>query len=153
MNLKRIAIALALAAFPLAAQVRVLASNGVKAVMEELRPQCERAAAQPVKIDYATSSTLKQRIEAGEPFDLAVLTSDLIDDLIKSGKIATATRIEIGRSGIGAGIRKGAPKPDIRTADAYKRTLLNAKSITYAGDGPAASFSNAVFKRWGSPTR
>lgn len=141
--------AMAVAALPLTAQVRVLASNGVKAVMEELRPQLERAAGQPVTMDYATSSVQKQKIEAGEAFDIAIMTSDLIGDLIKSGKIAAGSRTEIGHAGIGVGIRKGAPKPDIRTAAAYQRTLISAKSITYAEDGASRAFLERSFERMG----
>src|SRR5580658_1985338 len=102
------AVGMTTAAVPLAAQVRVLASNGVKAAMEELRPQCERAAAQPLRIEYTTSASLAQRITAGEAFDVAILTSDLIDALTKAGKIAAGARAELGRSGIGVGIHKGS---------------------------------------------
>ena len=137
------------AAVPLAAQVRVVASNGVKAAMEELRPQCERAAAQPVRIEYATSASLTQRIEAGEAFDIAILTSDLIDALTKAGKLSAGGRAELGRSGIGVGVRKGGTRPEIRTADGFKAALLNAKAITYAGDGASRVTLERSFERMG----
>jgi molybdate transport system substrate-binding protein len=141
--------ALAVAGLPVAAQVRVVASNGVKAVMEELRPQCERASAQPVRMEYATSASLAQRIEAGEAFDVAILTTELIDALTKTGKLSPRGRVELGRSGIGVGIRKGAKKPDIRTAEAFKSALLNAKAITYAQDGASRAYLDRTFQRLG----
>jgi molybdate transport system substrate-binding protein len=143
------AVGMTTTAVPLAAQVRVVASNGVKAAMEELRPQCERAAAQPLRIEYATSASLAQRIESGEAFDVAILTSDLIDALTKSAKISAGARAELGRSGIGVGIRKGAKRPDIRTADAFKNALLNAKAITYAGDGASRVTLEQSFEKMG----
>ena len=115
--------------------IRVMASNGVKGVIDEIRAQCEKAIGRPLAIDFNTSASVKQRIQSGESFDVAVLTSEVIDDLIKSGKIAAAGRADLARSGIGFGIRAGSKKPDIGTPETVKRTLLNAKSITYVPDG------------------
>ncbi len=123
-----------------AADVHVLASNGIRAVVEELRPQAERAIGSPLAIEFNSSSALKQKIEAGEAFDVAILTSDLLDKLTKEGKIASGSSAGIARSGIGVGIRKGSPKPDIRTAAALKQTLLKAKSITFAQDGASRAY-------------
>src|SRR3984893_12147107 len=97
-----VAVLTLLAIYPAAAQnapVHVLASNGVKAVIDELKPQAERAIGRPLAIEFGTSSSIKTRIEGGEAFDVALLTSDLIDDLAKAGKIAAGTRIEIDRCG------------------------------------------------------
>jgi molybdate transport system substrate-binding protein len=132
-----------LAVYPVVAQktpVHVLASNGVKAVIDDLKPQAERAIGRPLTIEFGTSSAVKTRIEGGEAFDVAILTSDVIDDLAKSGKIAAGTRTEIARCGIGIGVRAGSTKPDIRTSDALKKTLLAAKSITYAQDGASRTY-------------
>ncbi len=132
-----------LALYPVAAQntpVHVLASNGVKAVIDELKPQAEKAIGRPLMIDFDTSSSVKKRIEGGEAFDVAILTSDVIDDLAKAGKIAAGTRTEIARCGIGIGVRAGAAKPDIKTSDALKKTLLASKSITYAEDGASRTY-------------
>lgn len=134
---------LLLAAASAAAQnapVHVLASNGVKAVIDDLKPQAERAIGRPLMIEYGTSSAVKTRIEGGEPFDVAILTSDVIDELAKAGKIAAGTRTEIARCGIGIGVRAGAAKPDIKTSAALKKTLLAAKSITYAQDGASRTY-------------
>jgi molybdate transport system substrate-binding protein len=127
MKAPSIAGALLLAAFQVVAQntpVHVLASNGMKAVIDDLKPQAERAIGRPLVIEFGTSSAVKTRIEDGEEFDVAILTSDVIDDLAKAGKIAAETRTEIARCGIGIGVRAGAAKPDIRSIDALKKTLL-----------------------------
>ena len=115
--------------------VHVLASNGVKALLEALVPQAERAIGRHLVVEFNTSAALKPRIESGEAFDVTVMTSDVLDELAKAGKIAAGTIVGVARSGIGVGFRSGAPKPDIRTPEALKRTLQNAKAITYAQDG------------------
>ncbi len=149
MKLPVYATLLAVSAITLLGQVHVLASNGVKAVIEELRPQCERAAGSPVEIEYGTSTALKQKIENGDRFDVAILTSDVIDALIQSGKLSPMARVNVARAGVGIGIRKGAPKPDVHNADALKRTLLAAKAITYAGDGASRVHVEEMFQKMG----
>ena len=103
------------------APLHVLASNGVKAVMDALKPQAEQAIKRPLMIEYDTSSAVKKRIEDGAAFDVAILTSDVIDDLAKAAKIDPGTRMEIARCGIGVGVRAGAAKPDIKTSAALRK--------------------------------
>lgn len=130
-----------------AAEITMLCSNGIKAVMEELVPQFEQVSKHKVVVTYGVSAILKRQIEAGEPFDIAVLTSTLIDDLSKQGRIAGDTRTTIARSGMALAIRAGATKPDIRTTDALKRTLLASTSIAYAGEGAGGVFFAALVQR------
>src|SRR5689334_9204603 len=87
------------------APLRVFVSNGVKTVIDEIRPQWEHAAGRPLAFEFGTTAALKQRIEAGEPFDVTVLTSEAIADLIKDGKLAASSRMELARCGIGLGKR------------------------------------------------
>jgi len=115
--------------------VRVLASNGVQGALNDIIPQCEHAIGHPLAVEFGTTATLKPRIEGSEAFDFTVLTSEAIDALIKEGKVAADSRANVARVGIGIGIRAGAPKPDVSTPEALKKTLLNAKSITYAAAG------------------
>ena len=118
-----------------AAEIRVLASNGIKAAMEALEPQFERASGDTLTIEFSTAATLKQRIEGGEAFDVAILTDEAVSDLITSGRLAGATRAELAAVGIGVGFRTGAPKPDVRTSAAIKALLLTVRSIAYTRDG------------------
>jgi molybdate transport system substrate-binding protein len=113
--------------------VRVVISNGFRAVFDELVPSCERSIGHSVTAQSGTSTSLIEKVNAGEPFDVAIMTTEAMESLAKAGKVATRT--PLGRSGIGIGSRAGARKPDIGNAEALKKTFLAAKSITYAGDG------------------
>ena len=130
-------------------RVRVLVSNGMKAAMEELQPQCERAIGHPLALEFHSTAAVKKQIEAGEGFDVAIITAEAIDDLIKEGKIAAGTHAELVRSELGIGIRAGAAKPDIHTPEALKRTLREAKSITYPEDGASRGYIEKMFERMG----
>jgi molybdate transport system substrate-binding protein len=145
-----IAAGLAVLSLPAAqnAPVRVLASNGVKAVIEELQPQCERAIGRPLAIQFGSTTDLIKKINAGEAFDLTMLTSEAVDQLIKAGKLAPKAT-PLARCGVGVGIHSGAPKPDISTPEAMKRTLLKAKSVTYAEDGASRPFVEKMEERLG----
>src|SRR4051794_26905772 len=114
-----------------ATDIKILSSVGMKAIMEELGPQFERTTGHKLVMNFGIANVLKRQIDAGEPFDVAILTPPLIDELVKANKIAAGTRADIVRIGIGVAIRAGAPKPDISTTEAFKSALLNAKSITF----------------------
>jgi molybdate transport system substrate-binding protein len=130
-----------------AADITVLCSNGMRAVMDELVPQFERTTKHNVVIRFGLSAVLKREIESGEPFDLAVLTPPLIDDLVKQGKIARETPVTVARSGMALAIRAGTSKPDIRTTDALRRVLLASTSITYAREGASSAFFTELVQK------
>ena len=122
----------------MAAEVKVMAGAGMRGAFGELVPQFERATGHKIVIQYGGGANLKKQIEAGEAFDLVVIDVADVDDLIKQGKIAGDTRVDIVRAGLGVAVREGAPKPDISSVEAFKNTLLNASSVTYAPAGSAA---------------
>ena len=132
-----------------AAEVKVLASNGVKAALEELAPIYERQTGNKLSITFGLAAVLKRQIESGEPFDFAILTDAGIDDLAKQGKVDVASRVPIARSGVGIGIKKGAPRADIGTPDALKRALLDAKSISWAKEGQSGIYFAKLLERMG----
>ena len=132
-----------------AADIKVLASNGVRATLEELAPSFERETGHKLAITYGLAAVLKRQIEAGEAFDLAILTSGGIEDLAKQGKVDGASRTPIARSGVGIAVRAGAPKPDIGSAEALKRALLSAKSITWAKEGASGTYFASVVQKLG----
>ena len=113
----------------------VLASNGIQAVLEDLAPRFERASGQKVTAKYDLAANIKRRIESGEPFDVAVVTPAVADDLIKAGKLTAGSRTTIARSSLALAIRTGARKRDIGTTDGFKRALLDAKAVAYAREG------------------
>lgn len=129
--------------------LHVMISDGMKPVVEELTPQIEHATGRKLVAQFNSSKNLRDKIQAGEPFDAAILTSDVLDDLIKQGKIAPAGRAEISRTGMGVGVRAGATKPDISTPDALKKTFLAAKSISFNPTGASAAPTYNIFARLG----
>jgi molybdate transport system substrate-binding protein len=129
--------------------LRLLVSNGMKGSMEELQPQLEKAVARPLAIEFGSTASLKKRIETGEAFDATIITTEAIDDLIKRGTLAGASRADVGRSELGIGIRAGAPKPDIRTTAALKKALQETQSITYPQDGASRGIIERMFERMG----
>jgi molybdate transport system substrate-binding protein len=129
--------------------VRALVSNGLKGAMEQLGPLCESKTGRRLSLQYSSTAALKKRIESGEAFDVSMITTEAIDDLIKQGRMAGGSRAELGRSVLGIGIRTGAPKPDIRTTDGLKRTLRDASSITYPRDGASRGYVEQMFERLG----
>jgi molybdate transport system substrate-binding protein len=152
MIIRSTAIAILGLAGTLAAQtgpVHVLCSNGVRAVIEELRPQCERSIGHALEIQFGSTNDLAKKIEAGEPFDVTILTTEAIERLIRAGRLAPTTRADIARCGVGVGIRAGAPKPDISTPDAMKAALLKAKAVTYAEDGASRVFVEKMEQTFG----
>jgi molybdate transport system substrate-binding protein len=132
-----------------AAEIKVLASNGVREALLELVPVFESKTGNKVVITFGLAAALKRQIEAGEAFDLAILTSAGIDDLAKLGKVDAGARAPIARSGVGIGIKKGGPRPDIGTPGALKRTLLAAKSITWAKEGASGIYFASLIERIG----
>jgi molybdate transport system substrate-binding protein len=118
-----------------AAEIKIIAGTVMTPVFGELGPEFERATGHKLVIKYGVTGEMKRQIEGGEAFDLAIVSSALLDDLIKQGKIAADSRTPFARVGMGVGVRAGGPKPDVNSLDAFKRALLNAKSVTYAPEG------------------
>ena len=132
-----------------AADVNVISSNALKTVLEELAPAFEKATEHKLVFKWGAAVPLKAEIEKGAAFDLAVLTVAGIDDLIKQGKLVGATRTALANSGAGVAVRRGAPKPDIGTVEAFKRALLNAKSVAYVEQGGTGIYLKALLPRLG----
>jgi molybdate transport system substrate-binding protein len=131
-----------------AADIKVLASTAVKTTLQELTPQFEKATGNKVDITFAPAAALKVKIEEGEAFDVAILAAPITDSLAGSGKVDTA-RTTIAHSGIGVAIRKGAPKPDISTTEAFKRTLLDVKSVGFTAAGATGAYLKTLFEKLG----
>lgn len=114
-----------------AAALKVLSAIGMQVVMEDLGPKFERATGHTLALTFDMTERVVKRVHGGETADVIVLPRQGIDGLVKDGKAAAGTVTAIAQSGIGLAVRQGAPKPDIASPDALKRTLLAAKSITY----------------------
>jgi molybdate transport system substrate-binding protein len=121
-------------------EVRVLASNGIKAVVEDLLPQTEHAIGHTISVQYRPTAALKKDIDGGESFDVVIVTVESIAELSKEGKTVGGEGTPISRAGVGIGIRKGAARPDISTPEALKRALLGAKAIAYGPSGASTPY-------------
>jgi molybdate transport system substrate-binding protein len=136
------AIILSTQAVP-AAEIKVFSTIGVQAALEELAPKFEKASGNKLTITWGTAAVLVKKVQAGESADLLVLTKQGLDELLKGNKVAPGSDASFASSGMGVVVKKGAPKPDISTPDAYKQTLLKAKSIAYSN--PASGGASGVF--------
>jgi molybdate transport system substrate-binding protein len=130
-------------------EVRVLASNGIKAVVEDLLPQSEHAIGHKISAEYRPTAALQKEIEGGEPFDVVIVTVESIAQLSKEGKTLGGDGTPISRVGVGIGIRKGAPRPDIGTPEAIKRAMLGAKAIAYGSVGASTPYITKMFDMLG----
>jgi ABC-type molybdate transport system, periplasmic component len=146
---KLFALALFTAGAVDAAEIKVLASNALKTALEELGPQFEKASEHKLSFTFNAAVPLKAEIEKGVAFDVAILSAPITEDLVKQGKLVAATRADIARSGAGLAVKRGAPKPDISTTEAFKRTLLDAKSICYVEQGATGIYLKGLFERLG----
>jgi molybdate transport system substrate-binding protein len=143
------AVLLAICCCAHAAEIKVLSGNGAKAAISELAAGFERASGHKVSIRFEVNTGVKRRIEGGEQFDVAILNPPVLDALIREGRIAGETRAVIGRCGIGVGMREGAPKPDLSSVAAFKRTLLEAKTVAYPGEGASGKYFVSLVERLG----
>jgi molybdate transport system substrate-binding protein len=119
-----------------AADVKVMASAAIKEAYLELVPQFEKTTEHKVATTWAGTVDMMKRLTGGEVFDLVVMAGPSIDELIKLVKIVPGSRVDLAKSGVGAAVRAGAPKPDISSGEALKRAMLAAKSIAYS-TGPS----------------
>jgi molybdate transport system substrate-binding protein len=114
-----------------AAEIKLMSTGGMKIGLIDLITTFEHATKHKVTAIYGAPGIIKDRISAGEPTDVLVFPAPGLDDLVKHGKIVADSKVILARAGMGIAGRAGAPKPDISTPEALKRTLLAAKSIVY----------------------
>ena len=112
-----------------AAEVRILCANGMRMILTELHPQLERATGQRVTMSFGEAGDLRKHIQNGEIADVIVLPRIVLDQVLAQGNIVSGTLVDLAQSAMGIGIRAEATKPDISSADGFKRALLAAKSI------------------------
>jgi molybdate transport system substrate-binding protein len=126
-----------------AVELNVLAAGAVEAVVREMVGNFEQESGHRVKLFYAPVGALRDKIYAGEPADLTIVTPVIIDQLAGRGLVRAATRTDLGRIGGGIAVRKGAPRPPIGTPEELKKALLAAKEIYHAD--PKIATAGAYF--------
>ena len=136
----------ALAVRPVQADdVKVFSAGAVRAIVTDLAEQFRQETGNTVTFSFGTAGQTRQKLLSGEPVDVVILTDAGIDDMIKQGALASGSRADLARTGMGVGVREGAPKPDITTSEAFKTTLLKAKSLVYVDPAQGAT-SGVHFK-------
>jgi molybdate transport system substrate-binding protein len=132
-----------------AAEINVFSSAAPRGALRELSPDFERSTGHRLTIHYEFAADLKRRIEAGDPFDVAILPPGMADDLTRRGKLAAGSRVDLGRTGIGVAVRRGAAKPNIGTVDEFRRALLAAPTVAYADGGTTGLHIRDMLTRLG----
>lgn len=140
------------AGFASAAELKVFSTIGVQAALEELTPKFEKATGHKLTITWGTAAVLVKKVQAGENADVMVLTKQGLDTLVKENKASAAADATFASSGMAMVVKAGAPKPDISTQEAFKQTLLKAKTIAYsdpAHGGASGVYFAKVLERMG----
>jgi molybdate transport system substrate-binding protein len=157
-NLRALALgltaALWLAGTAHAAEVRVMISGGLSAAYNALVPEFERTTGNKVITAYGpsmgtTTNAIPMRLARGEPADVLILVGYALGDLIKQGKVVPDSRVDLVNSKIGVAVKAGAPRPDVSSADALKRSLLAAKSVAYSDSASGVYISSEMFAKLG----
>jgi len=128
-------------------EITVLSSLATKEAYLELVPQFERRTGRKVTTTWAGTVDIMKRMAAGEIYDLVIVSSTAVDDLIKQGKVK-GPRVDLAKTGIGVAVRAGAPKPDIGSSAAIKKAVLAAKTVGYS-TGPSGVYLMGLFERLG----
>jgi molybdate transport system substrate-binding protein len=126
-----------------AAEIKVLTSVALTSALDELAPQFERATGNKLAIGYSLIAEIRKRLLEGETADVIILSRPVMDELQKQDKFAPGTVVNVAGTAVSVAARAGAPKPDISSVDAFKRSLLAAKSIVYAD--PAKGGASGVY--------
>src|SRR3989304_9212477 len=105
---------------------KVRSGTGPRAAVREVCAQVARPTGNKIDLRFGVNVEVKQKIEAGESFDVVIGNPPIVDALIKD-RLVVGPRVDIGRAGIGVAGERGAPKPDISSVEAFKRHLLKAK--------------------------
>jgi molybdate transport system substrate-binding protein len=133
-------------------EIRVLSTTAMKMVFEELSPRFERETGDRLAVTLGPSLVLEKRVGEGEAADVAILTGPGAKDLARRGKLVAASLTDVARSSIGIAVPKGAPKPDLSSAESFKRAMLAATSVALSkpvGGGASGAHMAKVFEQLG----
>src|SRR5215813_7329617 len=121
-----------------AAEVTLIAPGGIRAAVQQMIPDFERATGHKVNATFGSGGGTKERVIKGEPFDVPIVQPPL-EPVIASGHVIAASETPLATVAVGIAVRTGAPKPDISTADAVKRLLLGSNAIAYPNAATGAA--------------
>jgi molybdate transport system substrate-binding protein len=132
-----------------AAELKVIAGGSMTASMNALAAPFEKASGHKLSIHFDSTPNIIARVNAGAPFDVAVVPADVFKDAAAKARFVPGPTIDIARVGYGVIVRAGAPKPDISTPDAFKKAMLAAPSIAFLPASAAGAYVTKVFERLG----
>ncbi|SFI89971.1 molybdate ABC transporter substrate-binding protein [Bradyrhizobium sp. cf659] len=130
-------------------EIVVFSTPSLKPVLDHLGPKFEGSTRHTLKFTYAAVAALKREIDGGAAFDVALLLPAAVDDLIKEGKAARASRTDLAVALVGVAVRKGLPRPDISSPDALRRSLLATNSAAYGADSASGKYFLSLIDRLG----
>jgi len=126
------------------ASIAVLSSLALKGVLEEFKPSFERSLGAPLELRFDATQAILMQLDQSQA-DVLILTAEVMDDLHARGKIRE--KRALGSSGVGIAVRAGAPKPDIGSVEALKRTLTAAKSVAHSKVGASGIYFSELLGR------
>jgi molybdate transport system substrate-binding protein len=126
-----------------AAELKLLTAGAFKSTVVALIPEYEKMSSNKVSVENDTVGGLMKRIEAGESFDVVVMTPETVDQLMGKGKVISGSRTNLARVGVGVMVKAGANQPDISTVEAFKKAVLDAKSVSFID--PASGGSSGIY--------
>src|SRR3954447_3965578 len=135
-----------------AAEIKLLCAVALHPAIDALIPEFEKTSGHNVTVAYGNAGAIADRFQKGEAADLVINAAPLMDQVRAQGKVAAGDRIIIAKVGVGVFVRKGAAKPDISSADTFKRSMLAARSIAYpdpAGGGASGIYVASLLERLG----
>jgi molybdate transport system substrate-binding protein len=131
-----------------AVEINAFVTGAARRVHDTLVPQFEKASGHKVVSHFDLPPALVKKVDAGDPFDVLILSYD-VEDLVKQGKLAADSRTVLGRIGIGVAVRTGSPKPDFSSVEAFKRMLLECKSFATSGEGSSGRYVASLIEKLG----
>ncbi len=148
-----LACVLAFSVSAAAAELQVMTSGAFTAAYVELLKEFERTTGNTVRTLTTSMGTgadsIPNRLARGETVDVVIVNDSALDEWIKAGRILAGSRVDLAYSDIGMAVKAGAPKPDISSVNALRRTLLNAKSIAYSASVSGDYLSKELFQQLG----
>src|SRR6266700_4628191 len=135
-----------------AAEIKLLCAVALQPGFIALIPEFEKSSGHKVTIAYGTAGAVANRVQKGEAADIVISAGPVIDQLQAQDKVVADSRVTIAKVGVGVFVRKGAAKPDISSADAFKRSMLAGRSIAYpdpAGGGASGIYVANLLERLG----
>jgi len=129
------------------ADIKIILAGGLGPVVTAVKPAFERESGHKLDITFVSGPVVKREVEGGRAFDIAISQPEIIDELIQGGKVVAGSRTDIARTGIGLSVKAGAPKPDISSVDAFKKTLTSVKSIAHSKEGASGAYFMKLLER------